>query len=106
MLGHADRGYTERQTGLLTVQEVAERLAVSLATVRRLTRAGALTRVVIGGSVRFEPVDVEALIERGKQGAVPDGTGLTAADGTQRNGTPGVTGRRTNSVWRDRHDED
>ena len=77
---------------------------MSLATVRRLTRSGELTKVRIGGSVRFEPVDVEALIARGKQGALPDGTVCTTDDGAQRNGPPGVAGRYEDSVWRDRHE--
>lgn len=86
MFAHGDRGYTEPPTGLLTVQEVAERLAVSLATVRRLTRAGELTKVVIGGSIRFEPLDVEALIERGKQRTGRQSAVLTSNRSIQRGG--------------------
>lgn len=51
----------------MTGREVAEHLAVSLATVERLVRAGELTKVRVGGSIRFEACDVDALVERGKQ---------------------------------------
>jgi excisionase family DNA binding protein len=44
----------------------AARLAVSLTTVQRLAHAGELTKVTIGGSVRFEAGD-GVLMERGKR---------------------------------------
>jgi excisionase family DNA binding protein len=51
---------------LLTVHEVTARLAVSRATVWRLADRGELTRVRIGGSVRFEADDIERLIACGR----------------------------------------
>ncbi len=43
---------------LLTTAEVADRLQVSLRTVRRLAAVGTLRPVRIGRSVRFHPRDV------------------------------------------------
>jgi excisionase family DNA binding protein len=40
---------------------------VSPSTVRRLMKTGELTKIRVGGSVRLEPADVSALVERGKQ---------------------------------------
>lgn len=65
MLSQSHAGYDA--AGLLTIRDVANRLSVSLATVRRLIEAGELPRVRVGGSVRFETLDVEALIARGKR---------------------------------------
>ena len=79
MLSHSDKGYKAAQTGLLTVRDVAERLAISLATVQRLARAGELTKVTIGGSVRFEPGDVDGLVERGKRLNAGDDAELRSA---------------------------
>lgn len=103
MPSHADQGYKLGATGLLTIKQVAERLGLSLATVRRLTRAGELTRIVIGGSIRFEPVDVEALIERGRHRAVRDSAALISGHGVQCDDPPGMAGRRELSVKRDRY---
>jgi excisionase family DNA binding protein len=49
---------------LLTQEEVAERLAVSVKTVRRLVERGALQFTKIGSQFRFKPEWVEAYIER------------------------------------------
>jgi excisionase family DNA binding protein len=50
---------------LLTRREVAEALRLSLESVRRLTRSGALGSVRIGSrGVRYRPGDVARLIER------------------------------------------
>jgi len=66
MLSHSSQLYEPAKARLLTIEQVAYRLAVSPATVRRLMNTGALPRVTVGGSVRFEPADVIALIEAGK----------------------------------------
>lgn len=72
MLSHSgDPARTEDPGRLLTIQEVAERLTVSRATVRRLIQTGQLPRIKVGGSVRFEAPDVQALIERGKSDCSP-----------------------------------
>jgi excisionase family DNA binding protein len=66
MINHEDASYRHPLTpSLLRVRDVAERLSVSEPTVRRLVSSGELRRVRLGGSVRFRPQDVEALIERG-----------------------------------------
>jgi excisionase family DNA binding protein len=52
-----------RMDHLLTVDQVAQRLAVSQATVYRLVAAGQLSKLRIGGSTRFRGADVDALIE-------------------------------------------
>jgi excisionase family DNA binding protein len=75
MHAHEHARYGEpRTTPLLTVAEVARRLAVSRATVRRLADAGELPRVAVGGSVRFDASDVESFIRRCKAAALADGS--------------------------------
>lgn len=49
---------------LLTVQQVADRLAVSCRTVHRLVASGALIKRSIGGSTRFRGEDVSELVTR------------------------------------------
>jgi excisionase family DNA binding protein len=55
----------------LTSSEVAERYVVSERTVQRWAERGVLpaTRFVPLGPLRFDPRDVEALLERATQGA-------------------------------------
>lgn len=75
---------------LLRAREVAERLAVSEPTVWRLSRAGELPRVRVGGSTRFRRDDVTRLIERnvslndedpaGRRGLVQKPAGLGRHD--------------------------
>jgi len=50
---------------VLTIPEAARRLAVSQLTVRRLMADGALSRVVIGRSVRVVTRSLDELAERG-----------------------------------------
>ena len=64
MSTHAPSGYP-LEPRLLRVREVATLLAVSEPTVWRLTHAGELTRVRVGGSTRFLLSDVESLVRRG-----------------------------------------
>jgi excisionase family DNA binding protein len=52
---------------LLTLQQVAERLQVSMSTVRRLVDAGKLRSVRIGRNLRVRPEDLAAYIEEAKQ---------------------------------------
>lgn len=54
------------QDQLLKVTDVAERLSVSVTTVRRLIDKGKLQTVRIGRSVRIRPEDLEAYIESSK----------------------------------------
>ena len=49
-------------THLLTLLEVAERLNVSMRTVRRLVDAGALPKLCIGRSVRVSPAALAAYV--------------------------------------------
>jgi excisionase family DNA binding protein len=53
---------------LFTSKEAAERLHVSRSTVWKLVREGKLTPVKIGSSTRFDPMDLDALIEGAKVG--------------------------------------
>ena len=55
------------QDQLLTLQQVAERLQVSMSTVRRLVDAGKLRSVRIGRNLRVRPEDLAAYIEEAKQ---------------------------------------
>lgn len=50
---------------LLRKKEVAEMLACSVRTVDRLASSGRLTRVKVGGCVRFRASEVQAIINNG-----------------------------------------
>jgi len=52
---------------LLNYRQAAERLAVSERTLWALVARGELPTVRIGRSVKIDPVDLEAFIQRGKQ---------------------------------------
>ena len=52
----------ERSDHLLTVKQVAERLATSEKTVRRLIDAGELPTIRFGRNLRITPVDVDRFI--------------------------------------------
>ena len=54
-----------RGTRLLSVREVAERLAVSTATVYALCKRGQLRHIRVSGTLRIEPASVEAFIAAG-----------------------------------------
>ena len=56
------------QGALLAVDAVADLLAVSIRTVRRMIAAGDIPIVRIGRAVRIRRVDVEALIGRNLTG--------------------------------------
>ncbi len=51
------------QDQLLTLQQVADRLQVSMSTVRRLVAAGKLKTVRIGRNLRVRPEDLAAYIK-------------------------------------------
>ena len=55
------------QDQLLTLQQVADRLQVSMSTVRRLVDAGKLKTVRIGRNLRVRPEDLAVYIEESKQ---------------------------------------
>lgn len=55
------------QDQLLTLQQVADRLQVSMSTVRRLVDAGKLKAIRIGRNLRVRPEDLAAYIEEAKQ---------------------------------------
>jgi len=48
---------------LLTVEQLAERLAVNQMTVRRMVNRGQLPAVRIGRAIRFRPADVDAFLK-------------------------------------------
>jgi excisionase family DNA binding protein len=52
---------------LLTLQQVADRLQVSMSTVRRLVDSGKLKAVRIGRNLRVRPEDLAVYIEASKQ---------------------------------------
>jgi excisionase family DNA binding protein len=103
MLDHAGARYKAAPTALLTFHEVAKRLAVSPATVRRLVRSGELTKVVIGGSVRVEPSEVEALIARGRREDSELSTDAATAPPTNDEGPAARPGLVKASPVRGRH---
>lgn len=51
-------------SALLTYPEAAEALAVSVDTVRRWKQSGDIPWVQVGGSVRFDPRDIEEHVAR------------------------------------------
>jgi excisionase family DNA binding protein len=60
---HYDAPPTER---LLTVNEIADRLAISRDTVYRLVRSGDLHTVRVGERLRFRPPEIDAYLERNR----------------------------------------
>ncbi len=61
------------QGGLLTLEEVAEYLRVSIATVRRWTNTGKISCYRIGGNRerRFSPEQVQAFLASHEEGGRP-----------------------------------
>ena len=59
------------QTVLLSAEEVADLLSLSVRTVRRMIASGEIPIVRIGRSVRIRRVDIEALIGRNLTGGMP-----------------------------------
>lgn len=55
---------SESSPNLLTVRQVAMRLGIGLRTISSLTASGDLPCVRIGRSVRYDPADVAAFVER------------------------------------------
>ena len=53
---------------LLTVRQAAEALQISERKLWSMTASGEITRVRIGRSVRYDPTDLRAWIERQKTG--------------------------------------
>lgn len=63
---------------LLRAHEAAELLAISERNLWKLSKRGDLPRVEMGGSVRYDPADLRAWIERKKtSGAQPDADSTT-----------------------------
>lgn len=62
--GHHPQTDAAPSERLMTLREVADRLAVSTKTVYRLKNEGALAHLKVRGSLRFREVDVEALEAR------------------------------------------
>ncbi len=56
------------QDQLLTLQQVADRLQVSMSTVRRLIDAGKLKTVRIGRNLRVRPEDLKVYIDTQVEG--------------------------------------
>lgn len=54
------------ERNLINAREVARRLGIARGTVYNLASAGKLAAVKVFGALRFEPQEIERLIERGK----------------------------------------
>lgn len=52
---------------LLRPREVADRLAVSATTIRRLVAAGEIDAVRVGGQLRLDPAAVEEFVQRHRE---------------------------------------
>ena len=63
---------------LLTIREVADRLAVSTSTIHRMIGSGEIKSRRIRGAIRFTKADVDALIAEAEVGDEPTiGHGLS-----------------------------
>jgi len=62
----ADMPNRNRSEPLETAAEVARRLNASERTVRRYAEIGVLPSIRIGGLIRFDPSDVDALVAAGR----------------------------------------
>jgi len=67
-VGIADLNSQSSQTKLLTVSDVAQLLAVTPLTIRRLQLSGKLPAVHIGRAVRFYPADIQTYLSSHKSG--------------------------------------
>lgn len=76
---------------LLSRDQVAECLGMSVSTVVRLEQRGALPHVKLGRLVRFRPGDVEALIDRASAESMNDTTPL-AGEVVSKTGPVGSAG--------------
>jgi excisionase family DNA binding protein len=93
-VSHSDasngREYQNRSTfdPALTVEEVAERLKISPATVYALLRAGALTSYKVGRSWRIDELDLVKYIERQKarHGAELNGVAFAESSKDRKSG--------------------
>lgn len=65
--GARDTGFVER---LLTYEHVGKLLGVTSRTVWTLVNRGDISAVRFGNSVRIDPVDLRAFIDRSKRGRV------------------------------------
>lgn len=67
---------TQNQINLLRLPEVAERLQVSMPTVRRMVKDGRIKSVRVGRVIRVRPIDLESYI-RTSINAAGQATNLT-----------------------------
>ena len=70
MAGHHAPQYGRRPTAplpLWTIDDVAQRLAISRDGVYRLVRAGALSPSRVGERLRFRPEEIEDYLERRRE---------------------------------------
>jgi excisionase family DNA binding protein len=63
-----------RTPGLMTVDELAQRLGLSSATIYRFVRRGVLPAVRLGAQIRFVPSAIDLWLGRG--GTRPPGSGV------------------------------
>ena len=55
---------TQNQINLLRLPEVAERLQVSMPTVRRMVKDGRIKSIRVGRVIRVRPIDLESYIQK------------------------------------------
>jgi excisionase family DNA binding protein len=66
---------------LLTVDQVADLLALSMARVRRLSRVGVIPHIALpGGELRFDRRDLLTWIQQQKRGPINNETKRAAAE--------------------------
>ncbi len=69
--------------GLLTYDQAGKLLGVTGRTVWTLVHRGDLSAVRFGHSVRIDPADLRAFIDRSKQGPASDTAGNTGEGGSR-----------------------
>ena len=69
--------------GLLTYDQAGKLLGVTGRTVWTLVHRGDLPAVRFGHSVRIDPTDLRAFIERAKKGPAPDTAGNAGEGGSR-----------------------
>ena len=88
------------RTRFVTVNQVAEWLAISPLTVRRMAASEALPAFRVGRVLRFDPADVTAYLARNRSGGEKDaylkkGTGQPTGNATARGNKSGTAKRQT-----------
>jgi putative molybdopterin biosynthesis protein len=67
MRTHEVTGYGGDRSPLLSINDLAQQLKVSRAAVYRMVRRGELRPYRVGKRLRFDPVEIDELLERSRE---------------------------------------